>query len=169
MADIKALLGVLFESASASVRVRQAYAKRKRFIGDKFFTYALLLRDGKIYVGNSSNIYSRLLDHTLMTPSSSLWVREHGPVQRVLEITVDAPKDAEAERTMHFMSMFGWENVRGASWCRVRMSSPPTGLSEYVPGRMAHHFLSRDEIDDIMAKVENLATELPESEADASP
>ena len=156
----------LFESASCAVKVRRAYAKRGRAYNHKFFTYALLLQDDNVYVGTTNNIYARLLEHDLMSPSSSLWVREHGPVKRVLEITVDAPPDAEAERTLHFMNMFGWRHVRGAGWCRVRMLSPPAALEKYVQGEMTHRFMSRADVDDVVDKVAVLAARL-DSDSDS--
>lgn len=160
MADIKGLLAVLYESAATGVRVRREYAKRKRSHTDKYFTYALLLKGGRVYVGHTSNIYQRLLEHTLMSRSSSLWVQEHGPVQRILEITTDAPPGAEADRTLDYMSAFGWEGVRGASWCRVEMRTPPKCLADFRRGEMHHAFMSRADIDDVGRKVDELAAEV---------
>ena len=154
------LLTVLYESAAAAVRVRREYAKRRRAYNEKYFTYALLLRHGKIYVGNTGNIYQRLLEHKLVSSSSSLWVKEHGPVERILEITVDAPAGAEADRTFDYMATFGWEAVRGASWCRTEMRNPPRGLAAFDRGGMAHKFMSRADIDDVEAKVDVLVAEM---------
>ena len=158
--QLEEILKVLLDSASANVRVRQEYRKRKRRYETKFFTYALLLDDGKIYVGDTNNIYQRLLEHMTLSASSAMWVREHGPVRRVLEITFDAQEDAEEERTLDYMTMFGWENVRGSGWCRKRMLGPPAKLESHARGEMKHSFVSRKGIDDIVREVERLAEEL---------
>ncbi len=154
------ILKVLLDSASANVRVRQEYRKRKRRYETKFFTYALLLENGKIYVGDTNNIYQRLLEHVTLSASSAMWVREHGPVRRVLEITFDAQEGAEEERTLDYMTMFGWENVRGSGWCRKRMLSPPAKLESHARGEMKHSFVSRKGIDEIVDQVKRLAEDL---------
>lgn len=158
--QLEEILKVLLDSASANVRVRHEYRKRKRRYETKFFTYALLLDDGKIYVGDTNNIYQRLLEHLTLSNSSAMWVREHGPVRRVLEITFNAQEGAEEERTLEYMTMFGWENVRGSGWCRKRMLGPPAKLETYVRGEMKHSFISRKDVDDIVEQVERLADEL---------
>lgn len=156
--QLEELLRVLLDSARANVKVRHEYRKRKRTT--KYFTYALLLEEGKIYVGETDNIYQRLLEHMTMSNSSAMWVRKHGPVRRVLEITSNAPEGAEEERTLEYMSTFGWENVRGSGWCRKRMLGPPAKLETYVRGEMKHAFMSRQDVDDIVYQVEKLSDEL---------
>lgn len=156
------LLRVLLENTRSNLNVRQAYARRNRSVEDRFFTYALLLQDGKIYVGSTNNIYQRLLDHSMMTTSSSLWVREHGPVKRVLEITTKAPPGAEAERTLEYMSIFGWEAVRGGGWCKMKMSSPPASLEDFTRGQMPHNFLPRSRITEIWRAIDKLSDEMLE-------
>lgn len=159
-ADLEDLLQVLLTSARINVRVRHEYGKRRRTYDTKYFTYALLLQDGKIYVGETNNVYQRLLEHFTMSNSSALWVREHGPVQRVLEITSNAPEGAEEERTLDYMTMFGWENVRGSGWCRKRMMGPPLKLEVHERGAMKHAFMPRKDVDDVVEQVEELIREL---------
>jgi predicted GIY-YIG superfamily endonuclease len=160
--DLEGILQVLLESARINIRVRQEYKKLKRRYDTKYFTYALLLGNGKIYVGETNNIYQRLIEHFTMSASSSLWVREHGPIQRVLEITSNAPEGAEEERTLAYMTMFGWENVRGSGWCRVRMAGPPSRLETYALGEMKHAFVPRKDVDDIVDRVKDLIKDLEE-------
>lgn len=157
---LEELLRVLLDSARANIRVRHEYRKRKRSCDAKYFTYALLLDEGKIYVGETDNIYQRLLEHLTMSTSSAVWVRKHGPVRRVLEITSNAPEGAEEERTLEYMSTFGWENVRGSGWCRQRMLGPPPKLDTYIRGEMKHTFMSRQDVDDIVEQVERLSEDL---------
>lgn len=147
-------------SAQTSVRLRRTLAKRKRDPSARYFTYTLLLRDGNVYVGSTDNVYVRLLDHYLMTSSSSVWVREHGPVQRVLEIVEDSTADDEKYKTLEYMSMFGWERVRGAGWCRSQMRSAPAALDAFVRDRADFAYMSRPRISDVVTEVTRLAATL---------
>jgi predicted GIY-YIG superfamily endonuclease len=142
------LLQVLRENAISNVMVSNEYLRLDRdyYSGSRYFTYALLLQDGKIYVGETNNIYARLMSHFEMSESSAKFVKLYGPVKRVLEITYDAPPGAENERTLEYADIFGWENVRGGYHCRLNMQTPPTTLADFERGTMRHKFLQRDEI-----------------------
>lgn len=94
---------MLLQSARLALAIRKEYARVKRDQVAKYYTYVLQLQEGKFYVGNTDNIYTRLLDHKLMTPSSSLWVKQHGPVQRVLEISRKSGKNDEHYKTLQYM------------------------------------------------------------------
>ena len=153
-------------SAQTSVRLRRTLAKRKRDPSARYFTYTLLLRDGNVYVGSTDNVYVRLLDHYLMTSSSSVWVREHGPVQRVLEIVEDSTADDEKYKTLEYMSMFGWERVRGAGWCRSQMRSAPAALDTFVRDRADFAYMSRPRISDVVTEVTRLAATLRADDTD---
>ncbi len=154
-----ALEPLLLQSARLAVTIRHTYARVKRDPAARYYTYALLLRDNKMYVGNTDNIYTRLLDHCLMGPSSAAWVRQHGPVQRVVEISRGCARDDELYKTLEYMSMFGWKNVRGARYCRRAMRAPPAALEAFRRDSGRHFdYLSRREIDEVVAVVlSNLA------------
>lgn len=94
---------LLLQSAQLSVSIRRAYARLKRDPGARYYTYVLLLNENKMYVGSTDNIYRRLLDHCQMGKSSSVWVREHGPVRRVVEISRNCGRDDEAYKTFEYM------------------------------------------------------------------
>lgn len=148
---------MLLQSARLALAIRKEYARVKKDQTAKFYTYVLQLQDGKFYVGNTDNIYTRLLDHTMMTPSSSLWVKQHGPVQRVMEIARNSGKEDEHYKTLHVMSMFGWENVRGSSYCRVQMVNPPEALKTFSRNRDGDfEYLSRDEIDAMLEAIRDM-------------
>lgn len=173
MVPARAIEPLLLESARLSVAIKRTYDKIKRDPRARYYyTYVLLLQNGKMYVGTSNNIYNRLLDHRLMSASSSMWVREHGPVQRVVEIVRDCGHDDETYKTLEYMSMFGWQNVRGASYCRPSMRTAPLALAEFCrdPAR-PFKYLSRQEIDDVEGVVRDLADALhvPPTPPDASP
>lgn len=149
---------MLLQSAKLQVMIRRHYARIKKDQTARYFTYVLQLQNNKFYVGSSDSIYTRLMDHSLMSASSSIWVRQHGPVTRVIEISRDCNKDDETYKTLEYMSMFGWHNVRGGSYCRSMMRSPPTPLADFVrdPTRK-FDYLTRREIDDIVRVVRDLA------------
>jgi len=149
---------LLLQSARLAVTIRETYSRVKRDQAARYYTYVLQLRDNKFYVGNTDNIYNRLLDHCLLTPSSALWVREHGPVQRVVEVCRDCCRDDETYKTLEYMTMFGWQNVRGASYCRLTMRTPPAALAEFRRDcTRRFDYLSRPEIDAVVNAVRDLA------------
>lgn len=154
----RAVEPLLLEAAKLSVAIRRTYARLKRDPRARYYTYVLLLQQGKFYVGSSDNVYNRLLDHTLMSPSAALWVREHGPVQRIVEISRDCVADDETYKTLEYMSMFGWGNVRGAGYCRPSMRTAPVALATFErdPSR-PFQYLTRAEIDAIHELVHELA------------
>ena len=153
-------------SARTSVQLRRTLAKRKRDPSARYFTYTLLLRDGNVYVGSTDNVYVRLLDHYLMTSSSSVWVREHGPVQRVLEIVEDSTADDEKYKTLEYMSTFGGERVRGAGWCRSQMRAAPAALDAFARDRADFAYMSRPRISDVVTEVTRLAATLRADDTD---
>lgn len=152
------LEGMLMQSARLTVSIRRAYRRIKRDPAARYYTYVLLLQDSKMYVGSTDNIYNRLLDHCLMSPSSAVWVREHGPVQRVVEISRDCGRDDELHKTLEYMSLFGWQNVRGAGYCRSAMRAAPACLADFRRDSSRRvDYLTRKEIDEIMLVVRDLA------------
>jgi hypothetical protein len=148
---------MLLQSARLSLAIRREYARVKKDPAAKYYTYVLLLQEGKFYVGNTDNIYQRLLDHKLMTPSSSLWVKHHGPVERVVEVARNSAKDDELYKTLQYMSQFGWQNVRGSSYCKVQMFSPPDALKTFSRARDGEfEYLTRDEIEGVLEAIAEL-------------
>lgn len=161
MEAMQAMQAMLLQNARLAVSVRKEYARLKHDPDAKFYTYVLQLQGNKFYVGNTDNIYTRLLDHTLMTPSSALWVKQHGPVERVLEIAVQSNRSDEHYKTLQYMDMFGWQNVRGSSYCKVQMANPPEALKSFTRARDGDfQYLTREEIRAVMDAVRELRIEL---------
>ena len=151
------LMPKLLQSARLSLEIRNEYARIKRDADAKYYTYVLQLQDDKFYVGNTDNPYARLLDHRLMTPSSSLWVKQHGPVKRIVEVARNSSKADELYKTLLYMSLFGWQNVRGSSYCKVQMFNPPEALKSFSRDRDAEfEYLSREEIEALEAAIREL-------------
>lgn len=152
-----ALMPKLLQSARLSLEIRNEYARLKRDTTAKYYTYVLQLQEDKFYVGNTDNPYTRLLDHRLMTPSSSLWVKQYGPVKRIVEISRNSSKTDEHYKTLLYMSMFGWQNVRGSSYCKIQMFGPPEALKTFARDRDAEFdYLSREEIEAVEAAIVDL-------------
>ena len=157
-----ALNALLLQHARTGVQINKLLTTLKKDASARYFTYVLLLQRGNIYVGSSESIYKRLLDHWTMSPSSSLWVKEHGPIDRILEISVNSSADDERYKTLEYMSIFGHQKVRGGGWCRVLPTGPPTDLTDFTRERSDFQYLSRKEIDAIMSEVQALAQDLAE-------
>jgi predicted GIY-YIG superfamily endonuclease len=143
--------------------LQRALRQTKVDANTKYYTYVLLLREGKFYVGSTDNIYMRLYQHFTLSPLSAAWVRRWGPVQRVVEITKNCKKEDETLKTLHYCSMFGSENVRGAWYTRTDAVWAMSGADTYVPSieatSMEH--LSRWEIEVIQTEVDKLIAEFP--------
>lgn len=154
---MESVLPLLLESAKVGLAIRREYARVKSDPEARYFTYVLQLQDGKFYVGNTDNIYQRLMDHLHMTPSSAQWVRHHGPVERVVEVCRHSAKADELYKTLQYMDMFGWENVRGSSYCKIQMAAPPEPLKTFSRTRDSElHYLTRQEIAGIMQAIADL-------------
>jgi hypothetical protein len=69
--------------------------------------------------------------------------------------------DDEQYKYLEYASLFGWENVRGGTSCRLIMSSPPPGFDEFErdPSRPCR-YVSRADIDATMQRVHALARTL---------
>lgn len=147
----------LMLSTKHALSLRSRYAILKGDAQAKFFTYVLQLQNGKFYVGNTDNIYLRMYDHLNLTAFSAMWVREHGPVERVVEVAYNSSKEDENYKTLAYMAMFGWQNVRGSSYCRVDMSGPPAALKTFSRARDgAFTYMSLSELESLMALVQEL-------------
>lgn len=148
---------MLLQSARLGLAIRKEYTRLKTDPLAKYYTYVLQLQDGRFYVGNTDNIFTRLMDHKQMNASSALWVRHHGPIQRIVEITRNSSKYDELYKTLLYMSMFGWDNVRGSSYCKLHMMRPPDCLHTFARTRDGEfEYLSREEIDHVARALDEL-------------
>lgn len=157
MADIpesgmvdKSLDDLILESARLAVQLRKRFKSQSNSTSGRYYTYALLLQDECVYVGSSNNIYIRLMEHLYDSTMTSNWIKEHGPVIRVLEVIRNSTPEDETYKTLEYMTMFGWESVRGAGWCKVDLRNPPGALHTFVRNRSDFDYMSRREIDDVL-------------------
>ena len=102
---------------------------------DKFpMVYVLELENSKYYIGYSNNVNERLYKH--FYKNGSEWTKKYKPI-KLLECVM-GDKIVEKSKTLEYMTKYGWENVRGASWCQVDLKSAPDLLSK----SMNSNFLS---------------------------
>lgn len=148
---------LLYEAALLAGAIRQMYADAKAHANARYFTYVLLLQEGKIYVGSTDNIYTRLSDHFSGSPSSALWVKEYGPVVRVVEICKNCDASDEQYKFAEYADKFGYENVRGGGCCRLLVSQEPPSVTNFTRRPDTNEYLTRAEIDDIVRKVKAIS------------
>ena len=84
-------------------------------------------------------------------------MQHHGPVLGVVEVSRNSAKNDEHYKTLQYMSMFGWENVRGSSYCKVQMFNPPEALQSFVRSRDSEFdYLTRQEIEAVLEAIKDM-------------
>jgi hypothetical protein len=76
----------------------------------------------KYYVGTTYNLNLRYAQHEC--GEGGKWTRRHKPIG-VLKILPNSCIDVENSKTLEYMKLYGWENVRGGYWCKIDMKNPP--------------------------------------------
>ena len=156
----KSLEELTLESARLMLQVRKRLRAEQSDVNSKyFFTYALLLQNNNVYVGSTNHLYIRLMEHFCDTGRSSHWVRMHGPIVRVLEVVKNSKSDDETYKTLEYMTLFGWQSVRGASWCKPELRGPPQALQTFRRNRSDFEYLGRRDIDQAVKLARELGEE----------
>ena len=83
------------------------------------FIYILELEEGKYYVGKTENPDYRIESH--FASNGSAWTKKYKPLS-VLEIIPNCDNYDEEKHTMKCMEKYGINNVRGGSFCQIRLS-----------------------------------------------
>lgn len=83
------------------------------------FIYILQLENNKYYVGKTNNPSFRLEDH--FSNNGSLWTKKYKPI-KVLELISDCDNYDEDKYTLKYMEKYGINNVRGGSFCNIKLS-----------------------------------------------
>ena len=89
--------------------------------------YCLKLENENYYIGITYNFNLRYAQHEC--GEGAKWTRRHKPIG-VVEIIPNACGDVENSKTLEYMKLYGWENVRGGYWCRLDMKNPPKIMDE---------------------------------------
>jgi hypothetical protein len=82
------------------------------------YIYVLKLEDHKYYIGKSNNIKKRILQH--FESNGSEWTRLYKPL-KVHKIYEDCDDFDEDKYTIMYMEEYGIMNVRGGSFCQVKL------------------------------------------------
>jgi len=81
--------------------------------------YTLKLEQGKYYIGRTKQPKHRILHH--FTDNGSEWTKKYKPISVVSQIKGD--EFDEEKYTLIAMDKYGVENVRGGSYCKVKLTN----------------------------------------------
>lgn len=84
------------------------------------FIYILKLIDNKYYVGKTTNPKFRLDTH--FNSYGSAWTAKYKPI-KVLEIVKNCDDYDEDKYTLKYMEKYGINNVRGGSFCEIKLTN----------------------------------------------
>lgn len=87
----------------------------------KNYIYVLKLIDDRYYVGRTGNILRRIEEH--FTIGGSIYTKAYKPL-KVIEVNEELTTDDERIKTLEIMEKYGWEKVRGACWCSLKIRKP---------------------------------------------
>lgn len=79
--------------------------------------YVLKCEEDKIYVGATYNLNLRIAQH--IAGSGAKWTRLYKPKKIIEVIHEGITSKTENEVTLRYKELYGSENVRGGSYCRV--------------------------------------------------
>jgi len=83
------------------------------------FIYILELEQNKYYIGKTTNIAFRLKDH--FESNGAAWTKKYKPI-RLESIIADCDDFDEDKFTLKYMEKYGINNVRGGSFCEIKLS-----------------------------------------------
>lgn len=81
--------------------------------------YILELENNKYYVGKTNNISFRINDH--INNNGSFWTKKYKP-KKLLEVIENCDNFDEDKYTLKYMEKYGINNVRGGSFCQIKLS-----------------------------------------------
>jgi len=84
------------------------------------YIYVLQLEKNKYYIGKTINPSLRLEKH--FTIGGSIWTKKYKPIT-VIELIPDCDDYDEDKYTIKYMEKYGVENVRGGSFCEIKLSN----------------------------------------------
>ena len=84
------------------------------------FIYILPLEDNKFYIGKTENPQCRLNNH--FNFNGAAWTKKYKPI-KVLKIIPDCNNFDEDRYTKEYMSKKGINNVRGGTYCKIKLDN----------------------------------------------
>ena len=85
------------------------------------YIYVLKLVQVKYYIGKTNNPTYRLKNH--FAEGGSSWTKKYSPIS-IHKIESDCDDEDEDKTTLQYMKKFGIENVRGGSFCKIKLDEP---------------------------------------------
>ena len=79
--------------------------------------YVLKCREGKYYVGKTDTFDKRYKEH--LTGEGSAWTKKYRPIG--IEKVIKGDKFDENKITKQYMDKYGIDNVRGGSYCQIKL------------------------------------------------
>ena len=83
------------------------------------YIYVLELQQKKHYIGKTDNPKMRL--DTQFQNKGSAWTKKYKPIQ-IIELIPDCDNFDEDKYTLKYMQKYGINNVRGGSFCQIKLS-----------------------------------------------
>ena len=83
--------------------------------------YVLQLQDNKYYIGRTTKTEFRLNTHFNPCKSGSAWTDKYLPLE-VVQIYHNCDNYDEDKYTLQYMEKYGINNVRGGSFCQIKLS-----------------------------------------------
>ena len=98
------------------------------------FIYILKLKNEKYYIGKSRNkhtVYKRIKQHH--TYRGSVWTKKYKP-QKIIDIIEfkENEKFIEDKIVFDYMNKYGIENVRGGSFCQIKLKEEEKNLIKKI-------------------------------------
>jgi hypothetical protein len=84
------------------------------------YIYILKLKNNKYYIGKTSNPDFRLEEHK--SGEGSLWTKKYKPI-KVMELIKNCDSYDEDKYTLRYMELMGIDNVRGGSFCQLKLTN----------------------------------------------
>jgi predicted GIY-YIG superfamily endonuclease len=85
------------------------------------YIYVLKLVEDRYYVGRTSNFLKRMEEH--FTNQGAIYTKKYKPL-KIIEVVEELTKEDERLKTLDVMDKYGWEKVRGACWCSLKIKKP---------------------------------------------
>lgn len=82
------------------------------------YIYVLQLEKNKYYIGKTNNPHFRIKNH--FNSNGSFWTKKYKPL-KILELIPNCDNFDEDKYTKIYMSKYGIDNVRGGSFCQIKI------------------------------------------------